>query len=113
MYSFKNDQKIVSELLTIRLFEKKLLELYGEGKINGTTHTCIGQEEIPVAVMSVLSNDDYVFSNHRGHGHYLARFGDIEGLFAEIMGKEGAMCSGVGGSQHIKKDNYYSTGVQG
>jgi pyruvate dehydrogenase E1 component alpha subunit len=54
-----------------------------------------------------------VFSNHRGHGHYLARFDDPAGLLAEIMGREGAVCHGVGGSQHIFRDRYLSTGVQG
>lgn len=99
--------------LLIRHFEKKLLELFEQGKINGTTHTCLGQEYIPVALRSLLSLDDFVFSNHRGHGHYLARYGDAHGLLAEIMGRAGAVCGGVGGSQHILRDRYLSTGVQG
>ncbi|GAA3610677.1 thiamine pyrophosphate-dependent dehydrogenase E1 component subunit alpha [Nonomuraea rosea] len=100
-------------MLTIRAFERKLLELYGQGLLNGTTHTCLGQEYVPVALEALLLADDYVFSNHRGHGHYLARFGDLEGLLAEIMGRQGAVCGGVGGSQHIKRGRYLSTGVQG
>lgn len=100
-------------MLTIRAFERRLLELYGEGLLNGTTHTCLGQEYVPVALEALLHPDDYVFSNHRGHGHYLARFGDLEGLLAEIMGRQGAVCGGVGGSQHIKRGRYLSTGVQG
>ena len=113
MYSITKDLKIIQNLLKIRVFEERLLELFSEGKINGTTHTCVGQEEIPVAIMPLLNSEDYIFSNHRGHGHYLARFNDEEGLFAEIMGKEGAVCNGVGGSQHIKRDRYLSTGIQG
>ncbi len=54
-----------------------------------------------------------MLSNHRGHGHYLALFRDPAGLLAEIMGRAGAVCSGVGGSQHIRRDGYLSTGVQG
>ena len=100
-------------LLLIRHFEETLLALFQAGKLNGTTHTCLGQEAIPVAVMPLLREDDFVFSNHRGHGHYLARFGDPAGLFAEIMGREGAVCGGVGGSQHIRRGRYFSTGVQG
>jgi acetoin:2,6-dichlorophenolindophenol oxidoreductase subunit alpha len=100
-------------LLLIRHFEEGLLELFGQGKLNGTTHTCLGQEYIPVALRSLLAEGDFVFSNHRGHGHYLARFADPEGLLAEIMGREGAVCGGVGGSQHILRDGYLSTGVQG
>jgi acetoin:2,6-dichlorophenolindophenol oxidoreductase subunit alpha len=99
--------------LLIRHFEMKLLELFEQGAINGTTHTCLGQEYIPVALRSLLSLDDFVFSNHRGHGHYLARYGDPHGLLAEIMGRKGAVCGGVGGSQHILRDRYMSTGVQG
>jgi pyruvate dehydrogenase E1 component alpha subunit len=100
-------------LLLIRHFEEGLLELFGQGKLNGTTHTCLGQEYIPVALRTLLADGDFVFSNHRGHGHYLARFADPEGLLAEIMGRDGAVCRGVGGSQHILRDRYLSTGVQG
>lgn len=113
MYNIKKQNNTIRDLIKIRVFEEKLLDLFSMGKINGTTHTCVGQEEIPVAVMSLLNENDYIFSNHRGHGHYLARFKDEEGLFAEIMGKEGAVCNGVGGSQHIKRDHYLSTGIQG
>ena len=101
------------KLLFIRKFEETLLNLFQLGEINGTTHTCIGQEEIPVSIMPLLIKDDFIFSNHRGHGHYLARFNDAEGLLSEIMGREGGVCNGIGGSQHIKKDNYFSTGIQG
>ncbi|WP_220446985.1 thiamine pyrophosphate-dependent dehydrogenase E1 component subunit alpha, partial [Nonomuraea deserti] len=100
-------------LLLIRSFELKLLELFGRGELNGTTHTCLGQEYVPVSLRPLLREPDWVFSNHRGHGHYLARFGDPEGLLAEIMGRKGAVCEGVGGSQHLRRDRYLSTGVQG
>jgi pyruvate dehydrogenase E1 component alpha subunit len=100
-------------LLLIRHFERKLLDLFDQGLLNGTTHTCLGQEYIPVALAPLLGDNDFVFSNHRGHGHYLARFRDPYGLLAEITGREGAVCNGVGGSQHILAGRYLSTGVQG
>ncbi|MFE0372868.1 thiamine pyrophosphate-dependent dehydrogenase E1 component subunit alpha [Streptomyces tendae] len=100
-------------LLMIRHFELAVLELFSQGRLHGTTHTCLGQEYIPVALYPLLDEGDYVFSNHRGHGHYLARFHDPHGLLAEIMGRAGAVCHGVGGSQHIYRDRYLSTGVQG
>jgi pyruvate dehydrogenase E1 component alpha subunit len=99
-------------LLLIRLFEQKLLDLFAEGELSGTTHTCIGQEYVPVAI-APLTREDFIFSNHRGHGHYLAHCGDPEGLLAEIMGREGAPCSGVGGSQHLLSERLLTTGVQG
>lgn len=99
-------------LLTIRHFELALLRLFGEGKVNGTTHTCLGQEYVPVA-LAPLTAGDPVISNHRGHGHYLAHVGDPAGLLAEIMGRAGAVCSGVGGSQHLRSGSFVSTGVQG
>jgi acetoin:2,6-dichlorophenolindophenol oxidoreductase subunit alpha len=103
----------LAQLMLIRHFEQNLLDLFGQGFLSGTTHTCLGQEQVPVAVSALLAPDDFVFSNHRGHGHYLARFDDPAGLLAEITGREGAVCNGVGGSQHIYRDNYLSTGVQG
>lgn len=110
------DESLVEDLeclLLIRHFENLVLDLFQQGKLNGTTHTCLGQEYIPVALRTLIREGDYLFSNHRGHGHYLARFQDPEGLLAEIMGKEGAICNGVGGSQHIKKGTYLSSGIQG
>jgi pyruvate dehydrogenase E1 component alpha subunit len=97
----------------IRHFERKLLELFEQGLLSGTTHTCLGQEYVPVALRTLLDPADYVFSNHRGHGHYLARYEDPPGLLAEITGRAGAVCAGVGGSQHLLRDRYLSTGVQG
>ena len=103
----------LSLLLLIRHFERSLLTLFSEGKLYGTTHTCLGQEYIPVSLSTLFSRHDFLFSHHRGHGHYLARFHDPVGLLAEIMGRTGALCNGVGGSQHLYRDHYLSTGVQG
>ena len=99
-------------LLFIRRFEETLLDLFADGDLSGTTHTCLGQEYVPVAI-APLTRSDFIFSNHRGHGHYLAHCGDPEGLLAEIMGREGAPCRGVGGSQHLLREHFLSTGVQG
>ncbi|WP_413810993.1 thiamine pyrophosphate-dependent dehydrogenase E1 component subunit alpha [Streptomyces sp. OE57] len=99
-------------LLLIRHFETALLDLFAAGELHGTVHTCLGQEYVPVALRPLL-RDDYVLSNHRGHGHYLTRYDDPAGLLAEILGREGAVCNGVGGSQHVHRDRFLSTGVQG
>jgi TPP-dependent pyruvate/acetoin dehydrogenase alpha subunit len=107
------DDADLALLLGIRHFELALLDCFARGLVSGTTHTCLGQEYVPVALEGLLRPDDYVFSNHRGHGHYLARFGDPAGLLAEILGRDGAVCGGYGGSQHLLRDTYMSTGVQG
>ncbi len=100
-------------LLLIRQFELAVLELFSRGQLHGTTHTGLGQEYIPVALRPLLEPQDFVFSNHRGHAHYLSRFADPAGLLAELMGRDGAVGHGVGGSQHIHRDRYLSTGIQG
>jgi pyruvate dehydrogenase E1 component alpha subunit len=99
-------------LLLIRAFEEALLDLFASGEVSGTTHTCLGQEYVPVALEPML-RDDFVLGNHRSHGHYLARFGDPAPLLAEILGRAGAPCAGVGGSQHILRDGFVTTGIQG
>ena len=103
----------IEALFLIRSFERLLLDLFSRGVLNGTTHTCLGQEYIPVALSPLFETPDFIFSNHRGHGHYLARFRDAEGLLLEIMGREGGVCNGVGGSQHLFRDGFLSTGVLG
>ena len=99
--------------ILIRKCEERLLELYNEGKLNGTVHTCIGQEFSGVAVSKFLLPQDFVVSNHRGHGHYISRTGDLSGFFAELMGKVGGCSGGIGGSQHFYNKNYLSNGIQG
>lgn len=101
------------EMIRIRCFEEKILELFSENKVSGTTHTCVGQEAIAVASMSNIGENDIVFSNHRCHGHYLAYGGPEDLLMAEILSKKDGVCEGRGGSQHIHYKNFYSNGVQG
>lgn len=99
--------------LLIRRTEQRLLALYSEGKLFGTVHTCIGQEFAAVAVGRAIAPHDTVFSNHRGHGHFLATGGTVEELVAEVMGKATGICRGRGGSQHLQKGRYFSNGIQG
>jgi 2-oxoisovalerate dehydrogenase E1 component len=104
---------LAKRALFIRRTEERLLALFKDGKIFGTVHTCLGQEFTGVAVARALSDGDFIFSNHRCHGHYLARTDDAEGLIAEVMGKENGTSGGRGGSQHLCKSGFYSNGVQG
>lgn len=100
-------------MFLIRQFETRILELFAAGELNGTTHTYVGQEANAATVISQLQASDIVFSSHRCHGHYLARFHDAAPLFAELMGRAGGVCGGRGGSQHLCRDNFYSNGIQG
>jgi TPP-dependent pyruvate/acetoin dehydrogenase alpha subunit len=103
-----------TQMYFIRRFEETLLDLFSEGKLMGTTHTCIGQEANAVGVISNLDPmSDVVFSNHRCHGHYLAFTDDDFGLLSEVMGKVTGVCGGKGGSQHLHSGNFYSNGVLG
>ncbi len=105
---------LAKQMCVIRRVEEQLLNLFSKGMLRGTVHTCIGQEACAVGVINALNkNKDILFSNHRGHGHYISYTGDIYGLIAEIMGRDDGVCKGIGGSQHLHKDNYYSNGIQG
>jgi 2-oxoisovalerate dehydrogenase E1 component len=97
----------------IRRTEEELLRLFSAGMVSGTTHTCLGQELCQLAVVRALTDADFVFSNHRNHGHLLAYCGDVKGLIAEVTGREGGLCGGRGGSQHMAVGNFCSNGIQG
>lgn len=108
-----DDQVLYGFGSLIRGTEQALLDLFGKGQLSGTTHTCIGQEFCQMAVVRALMDpDDVVLSNHRNHGHFMTYSGDIRGLLAEIMGRKGGTCGGVGGSQHLAYQGFHSNGVQ-
>lgn len=88
-------------MLEIRLFEEKVQELFQQGLIQGTTHLCQGQEAVAVGSASALRDDDFLTITYRGHGHALARGMSMESAFAELMGRSGGCCGGVGGSMHL------------
>lgn len=88
-------------MLRIRLVELKIEELYPQDEMKTPIHLCIGQEAIPAGVCANLHKDDYVFSNHRGHGHYIAKGGDLKSMVAELYCKETGCSRGRGGSMHL------------
>ena len=109
-----NNEEIYRQLYTIRKFEETLLNLFDKGLLNGTVHTCIGQETISVSIMNKIDKDkDIIFSNHRAHGHFIAYCDKVEELLWEIMGKKDGVCKGIGGSQHLHFKNFYTNGIQG
>lgn len=107
-------KKLILDAINIRAFELAILNLYQKGFINGTVHTCVGQEYCAVAINSLLTPGlDYFLGTHRAHGHYLAYGGNAEHFIAELMGREGAICGGRGGTQHLCFSRFYSNGIQG
>ena len=106
-------KEIIEKAILIRCVEQTFLDLFAQGKLNGTVHTCVGQEFSALAFAGRLEKEDFIFSNHRCHGHYLAFTGDYRGLLAELMGKASGVCSGVGSSQHLCGHNFFSNGIQG
>ena len=105
--------RIIKQALTIRSVEEKFLTLFSEGKLNGTVHTCVGQEFSALAFAGQLQKRDFVFSNHRCHGHYIAFTNDVKGLMAELLGKASGTSGGIGSSQHLCNNNFFSNGIQG
>ena len=88
-------------MVEIRLFENKTQELFLQGKVEGTTHLCQGQEATILGAVSAMGPDDYMTITYRGHGHALARGMSTEAGFAELMGHESGCCRGIGGSMHF------------
>ncbi len=105
--------QVARTALLIRRFEELILELYREGKFGGTVHTAIGQEFPAAAVTSCLKDYDFVFSNHRGHGHYIGHVGNLTALLSEILGRSSGTTGGHGGTQHVHDRNYVSNGIVG
>ena len=83
-----------------RMLEEKVVELYKSGFIPGLAHAYIGQEAVAAGVSATLDKGDLIVSNHRGHGHSVARGVPEEAILSELMGKDAGMCLGLGGSMH-------------
>lgn len=94
-------RRLLEQMLLIRRSEERLIAECLEGKLPGAVHLYIGQEAIAVGVCSRLTDRDWITSTHRGHGHFLAKGGDLNAMFAEIWGKRTGICRGMGGSMHV------------
>ena len=92
---------LLRSMLRIRRIEEALADRYAEQEMRCPMHLCIGQEAIAVGVCAALSAEDAVFSNHRAHGHYLAKGGNLNAMVAELYGRAGGCCGGRGGSMHL------------
>jgi acetoin:2,6-dichlorophenolindophenol oxidoreductase subunit alpha len=92
---------LYERMLLIRRTEERLSADSAAGKLPGAVHLYIGEEAVAVGVCAQLTDQDYVTSTHRGHGHYLAKGGDLRAMMAEIWGKREGICRGMGGSMHV------------
>jgi len=93
--------KMYKSMVRIRRFEEKVSELFAAGRIPGFVHLYIGEEAVAVGACAALRDDDYITSTHRGHGHCIAKGGDLRYMMAELFGKRTGYCKGKGGSMHI------------
>jgi acetoin:2,6-dichlorophenolindophenol oxidoreductase subunit alpha len=89
------------QIVSIRLFEEQVNELYTRALMPGLAHLYVGEEAVAVGICEALRSDDYITSTHRGHGHCLAKGASPGRMFAELLGKEAGYCRGKGGSMHI------------
>ena len=92
---------IYNKMHEIRDFEERVYRLFEENKLRGSVHLYTGEEAIAATVCSTLTDDDYITSTHRGHGHCIAKGAELDKALAELMGKATGYCKGRGGSMHI------------
>ncbi len=100
-------------MLRIRRFEERVEYLYARGKLPGFVHLYIGEEAVATGVCSVLRRDDFITSTHRGHGHTIAKGGDVAKMMAELYGRITGYCRGKGGSMHITDMSIGMLGANG
>jgi pyruvate dehydrogenase E1 component alpha subunit len=93
--------KMYEQMLTIRRFEEKAIELFEHNILRGNIHPCIGQEAVSVGICSNLRREDFMVNTHRGHGNCIAKGADLKRMMAELLGKSTGYCKGKGGSMHI------------
>ncbi len=97
-------------MVRIRAFEETALEAHKAGEIPGPLHVSIGQEGVAAGICANLRKDDRITSNHRGHGHAIAKGADPKRMMAELYGRASGYCRGKGGSMHIAD---FSVGMLG
>ena len=94
-------QQMLAQMLLIRTFEEKLLEMYSAGEAVGISAQSIGQEAVAVGAIAALQESDLITSTHRGRHHCLAKGTQPASLMAELFGREAGCCKGKGGILHI------------
>jgi 2-oxoisovalerate dehydrogenase E1 component len=94
-------KQLYQTMVRIRRFDERTVDLFNEGLVKGTAHSYVGQEAVATGACAHLTAEDSVISNHRGHGHCIAKGARLDLMMAELMGRESGYCRGLGGSMHI------------
>ena len=92
---------LLETMWRIRRLEERVVKLKRQGEVHGLIHLSIGQEAVAAAVCGQLRGDDVLYSGHRAHGHAIAKGAPLERVLAELMGRAGGLCQGLGGSMHL------------
>lgn len=100
-------------MVTIRTFEETAADLITSGRLWGFLHASVGQEAVAAGVCDALSDDDHIASTHRGHGHCIAKGGDLYRMMAELYGSADGYCKGRSGSMHIADPDKGILGANG
>ena len=93
--------ELLRAMWRIRAFEERVGQLTRADEVHGLVHLSVGQEGVAVGVCGQLRPDDAVYSNHRAHGHAIAKGAPLGRVMAELMGREDGLCRGLGGSMHL------------
>jgi TPP-dependent pyruvate/acetoin dehydrogenase alpha subunit len=104
---------MVERMLKVRHFEDRVKDLFAAGEMPGFVHLYLGEEAVAVGACAVLNDDDYITSTHRGHGHIIAKGGDVKRMMAELYGKATGYNKGKGGSMHIADPSLGILGANG
>src|SRR2546422_2339045 len=105
--------RMYEQMETIRVFEERAGKEFASGKVPGFVHLYAGEEAVAVGVCAHLTDDDYITSHHRGHGHCIAKGVSLREMAAELLGREAGACRGKGGSMHIADVNKGMLGANG
>jgi 2-oxoisovalerate dehydrogenase E1 component len=106
-------KRLYQVMVRIRRFDEKTVELFNAGLVKGTAHSYVGQEAVATGACAHLTIEDSIISNHRGHGHCIAKGARLDLMMAELMGRESGYCRGLGGSMHIAALDLNMLGANG
>ena len=106
-------EDVMRNLMLARKFEEQVFDLFGQGKVHGTTHLGIGEEATGVGTIFALEPQDYALVTHRGHGQVLAKGSPPRDMMAEILGREPGVNKGRGGSMHLSDIRHNTLGMDG